>query len=145
MSSNASQNILAATASAHSLHQLVRSALVLGKAHAACRARMDAAPGKQVIFDIDVDGSRYILIQAVPPERTRCQLSPRELEVMRRVAAGQQNKVIAALLNISTWTVCTHLRRIFAKMEVNSRAAMVAKAAQTGLLDNGAANLAAYC
>jgi DNA-binding CsgD family transcriptional regulator len=45
------------------------------------------------------------------------------------VALGRQNKVIAAVLNISSWTVCTHLRRIFAKLGVTSRAAMVAKVA----------------
>jgi DNA-binding NarL/FixJ family response regulator len=45
------------------------------------------------------------------------------------VAQGRPNKVIAAVLNISSWTVCTHLRRIFAKLGVSSRAAMVAKVA----------------
>jgi hypothetical protein len=43
------------------------------------------------------------------------------------VAQGHPNKVIAAVLNISCWTVCTHLRRIFAKLGVGSRAAMVAR------------------
>lgn len=49
------------------------------------------------------------------------------------VAKGHPNKVIADVLNISSWTVCTHLRRIFAKLGVGSRAAMVAQ-----LLDSGA-------
>ena len=123
---------------AHSLRQLVRSAVLLSTAHpdrpaADCAARVNSQPGKQVIFDMDIDGSRYILIRAIPLKRTSCPVSPRELQVVRRVAAGQQNKVIAASLNISAWTVCTHLRRIFAKMEVNSRAAMVARAAQSGV------------
>lgn len=43
------------------------------------------------------------------------------------VAQGHPNKIIAAVLNISSWTVCTHLRRIFAKLGVTSRAAMVAR------------------
>ena len=33
----------------------------------------------------------------------------------------------AAVLDISVWTVSTHLRRVFAKFAVNSRAALVAK------------------
>jgi hypothetical protein len=32
------------------------------------------------------------------------------------VAEGHPNQVIAGVLNISGWTVCTHLRRIFAKL-----------------------------
>ncbi len=62
-------------------------------------------------------------------ERCALSLSPREREIVRMVAQGRQNKVIAAVLNISSWTVCTHLRRIFAKLGVTSRAAMVAKVA----------------
>ena len=40
---------------------------------------------------------------------------------------GYPNKTIAAVLEISTWTIGTHLRRMFAKFGVNSRAAMVAQ------------------
>jgi hypothetical protein len=43
------------------------------------------------------------------------------------VAKGYPNKTIAGVLNISAWTVCTHLRRTFAKLGVTSRAAMVAR------------------
>ena len=53
-------------------------------------------------------------------------LSPRELEVARMVGAGFTNKMIAASLGISLYTVSTHLRRIFAKLDVSTRAAMVA-------------------
>jgi len=95
-------------------------------------AEIDLADGRgseQVLFDIDVDGSRYVLIKSAPVERCALSLSPREREIVRMVALGRQNKVIAAVLNISSWTVCTHLRRIFAKLGVTSRAAMVAKVA----------------
>ena len=50
------------------------------------------------------------------------------------VAKGHPNKVIADVLNISAWTVCTHLRRMFAKLNVTSRAAMVAQLVETGLV-----------
>jgi Bacterial regulatory proteins, luxR family len=40
------------------------------------------------------------------------------------------------VLNISGWTVCTHLRRIFAKLGVGSRAAMVAKLFDVGSLNH---------
>lgn len=54
-------------------------------------------------------------------------LSPRELEIARMVALGYPNKTIASLLDISPWTVNTHLKRIFAKLDVTTRAAMVAR------------------
>jgi DNA-binding CsgD family transcriptional regulator len=41
------------------------------------------------------------------------------------VAEGRANKQIAAELGISEWTVSTHLRRIYAKLDVDTRAAMV--------------------
>ena len=54
-------------------------------------------------------------------------LSPRELQVAHLVARGATNRMIASRLEISTWTVATHVRRIFAKLRVNSRAEMVAQ------------------
>jgi DNA-binding CsgD family transcriptional regulator len=92
-------------------------------------ALADGRASEQVLFDIDVDGHRYLLIKTAPVERCALSLSPREREIVRMVALGRQNKVIASVLNISSWTVCTHLRRIFAKLGVTSRAAMVAKVA----------------
>ena len=83
---------------------------------------------EEVLFDAEVDGSRYLLIRMSKAEKTR--LSPREQEIVRMVAEGHPNKIIADVLNISTWTVCTHLRRIFAKLGVGSRAAMVARLGQ---------------
>lgn len=52
-------------------------------------------------------------------------LTPRELQIAKLVAAGSSNKEIAMRLNISKWTVSTHIRRIFSKLNVRSRAAMV--------------------
>ena len=54
-------------------------------------------------------------------------LSSREVQIVRLAAQGNPNKVIAHELNISAWTVNTHLRRIFAKLGVCSKAAMVAR------------------
>ncbi|MGQ9871346.1 response regulator transcription factor [Leptodesmis sp.] len=45
------------------------------------------------------------------------------------VAQEQPNKQIAKHLRISEWTVATYLRRIFAKLNVDSRAAMVYRCA----------------
>jgi DNA-binding CsgD family transcriptional regulator len=54
-------------------------------------------------------------------------LSPREYEIARLVANGYPNKTVAAILELSPWTVSTYLRRIYAKLGVRCRAAMVAQ------------------
>ena len=56
-------------------------------------------------------------------------LTGRELEIAILVAQGHANKNIAYRLRISEWTVATYLRRIFAKLNVESRAAMVFRCA----------------
>ena len=56
-------------------------------------------------------------------------LTGRELQIVMLVAEGRVNKQIAADLHISEWTVSTHLRRIFAKLGVDTRAAMVSRCA----------------
>jgi DNA-binding CsgD family transcriptional regulator len=84
------------------------------------------SPSEDIIFDAEIDGMRYLLIRMVKPVHLQVQLSPREQEIVRLVALGHSNKIIAGVLSISSWTVCTHLRRIFAKLGVGSRAAMVA-------------------
>jgi DNA-binding CsgD family transcriptional regulator len=65
-----------------------------------------------------VDGVRFLLVRVNPgPKRASIILSPREQEIVRMVAKGYPTKVIAAVLEISSWTVSTHLRRIFAKAQ----------------------------
>jgi DNA-binding CsgD family transcriptional regulator len=91
-------------------------------------------PAEEVLVDTEVDGARYLLVRMRPLGCSRIQLSPREQEIVRMVAKGHPNKVIADVLNISSWTVCTHLRRIFAKLGVGSRAAMVAQLLELGVL-----------
>jgi DNA-binding NarL/FixJ family response regulator len=61
-------------------------------------------------------------------------LSARELQVLRRVAAGATNKAIAAELVISERTVDRHVSNIFTKLRVTSRAAATAYAYEHGLV-----------
>jgi DNA-binding CsgD family transcriptional regulator len=87
----------------------------------------------EVLLDIEVDRVRCVLVglPAPGPRPSVAKLSPREREVARMVAKGCTNRIIADALAISLWTVDTHLRRIFAKLDVCSRAAMVATIAGT--------------
>src|SRR5260221_1799804 len=88
----------------------------------------------EVLFDQQVDGVRCVLLRPHLLEAAPVPLSPREPEIARMVAKGLPNKTIASVLEISGWTVCSHLRRVFAKLGVNSRAAMVARVMGTSHL-----------
>lgn len=54
-------------------------------------------------------------------------LTDRELDVLEWVMAGAENKIVAKELSISLATVKTHLIHIFTKLDVNSRAKLLAK------------------
>ena len=74
---------------------------------------------------LEYDNVRCVLV--VSAQVPRHALSPRELQIARLVADGATNRAIASSLDISLWTVSTHMRRIFAKVGVCSRAEMVAQ------------------
>jgi DNA-binding CsgD family transcriptional regulator len=88
--------------------------------------------------EVVVEGRRYRLvpveeIPVVQNELAVRLLTGRELQIVALVAAGRVNKQIASELDISEWTVSTHLRRIFSKLGVDTRAAMVSKCAAMSL------------
>jgi DNA-binding CsgD family transcriptional regulator len=87
---------------------------------------------EEIILDCTVEAVRYLLIRMPPATSGHAPLSPREHEIARMVADGHPTKVIAGVLNISCWTVTAHLRRIFMKLSVTSRPAMVARLLEEG-------------
>lgn len=96
--------------------------------------RLDStAVSENVLLEYEFDGIRCVLARTDSEATTQQSLSPREQEIARMIAKGYPNKAIAGVLDISIWTVATHLRRIFAKYGVNSRAAMVAAMMREGM------------
>jgi DNA-binding CsgD family transcriptional regulator len=98
---------------------------VLGEVMAMVRlhsCRTDGSGG--VLLDAVVGDVRCLCIQREPSQLMS--LSPRQQQIAGMVAAGRTNHAIASSLEISVWTVSTHLRRIFAKLSVSSRSEMVA-------------------
>ena len=60
--------------------------------------------------------------------KSNTELSPREKEVLLELCNGKSYKKVAETLFISQDTVRTHIRNIYRKLEVNSKAEAVAKA-----------------
>jgi DNA-binding NarL/FixJ family response regulator len=83
-------------------------------------------------------GRRYI-----PPEIaaeladhvTDDALTDREVEILRRVAMGNSNKIIAARLNLSEATVKGHMKSILSKLAANDRTHAVMIAMRRGFID----------
>ena len=62
-------------------------------------------------------------------------ITTRELDVLRRVANGNSNKIIASDLNISEYTVKNHLKSILSKLNASDRTHAVMIALKRGFLD----------
>ena len=103
--------------------------------------------GDQDGAEMELDAAQWVFRQlAAAPDLARVEalsgkvaagpagLTERELQVLRRVAAGETNKAIAGDLFVSERTVDRHMSNIFAKLGVSSRAAATAHAYQHGLI-----------
>jgi DNA-binding NarL/FixJ family response regulator len=102
----------------------------------ACRALGDA---DSAALELEAAHEAFVELKAAPDaarvdgllrtsRETVHGLSPRELEVLRLVAAGETNKAIAATLVLSERTVDRHVSNIFAKLGISSRTAAAAYA-----------------
>jgi DNA-binding NarL/FixJ family response regulator len=79
----------------------------------------------------------------IPPEIARelgehvidDELSEREVEVLKLIAAGTSNKIIAAELSLAETTVKTHVQNILLKLGANDRTHAVTIALKRGYID----------
>ena len=107
----------------------------IGKTLITEQSLQESIDAPEVVLAVQVDNVYYTLTRSYAYSlELPVNLSPREQEIARLVARGLPNKTIAAVLEISPWTVSTHLRRIFTKLGVSSRAEMVAHVLKEGLL-----------
>jgi DNA-binding NarL/FixJ family response regulator len=74
----------------------------------------------------------YVASSSAPPGPFR-ELTQREHEILRMVAAGDDNAIIARSLNLTDKTVRNYVSTILAKLRVGSRAEAVAKARDAGM------------
>jgi len=79
---------------------------------------------------IDPSVSSQLLHASAPHD----ELTPREREVLRRLALGLSNKDIAEALCISDETVKTHVGSVLSKLQVENRAQAIVQALRRGLV-----------
>src|SRR5262249_41626595 len=92
------------------------------------------AEAERVCLPEPAMGSAETVSQAPPAEAYPAGLTEREVEVLRPVTHGLTPAQVADQLVISPVTVSTHLRNIYAKIGVNSRAAATRWAVEQGLV-----------
>ena len=65
------------------------------------------------------------------------EFTDRELEVLRELTSGDPDTEIAARLNMSVWTVRTHIRHLLEKTGFDSRTRLAVEARESGLVIRG--------
>ena len=78
-----------------------------------------------------------LLAERRRPPAAHSDLTPRELEVLRLVARGLQNKRIAAELHLSEKTVKTHVSAVLRKLDVTDRTQAAMYAVRERLVEPG--------
>jgi DNA-binding NarL/FixJ family response regulator len=59
------------------------------------------------------------------PQPKTMDLTPKEREVAKLLCEGLSNKTIAKILNVSIYTVNTHLRNLYTKLKISTRAELI--------------------
>jgi two-component system nitrate/nitrite response regulator NarL len=97
--------------------------------------RGEAAISRAMAGRIFQEFARMANRSPLPPAETEALfLTPREKQVLRRVAAGATDKEISADLSVSLSTVKTHMRNILSKLHATSRHQAASYAVQQGLI-----------
>jgi len=80
--------------------------------------------------------ARYVIeeFQEVKASRETTTLTKREKEVLQGIASGLSEKRLAESLSVSPHTIHTHIKKIYRKLQVNSRAEAVLKARNKGIV-----------
>jgi len=102
-------------------------------------AQLDPSVQRRLL-DALASGQRLAVAgQPAPPapDAPPGELTPREAEVLRHIAAGLSNTEIAAALFVTEATVKTHINHIFTKTSLRDRAQLVRFAYQHGLVHPG--------
>jgi LuxR family maltose regulon positive regulatory protein len=122
-----SELLLALARARHALGRPVEAARSLTEAEGIIDAMADPGDLRRAL----TEAARRIVRKGVRPGED---LTERELDVLRLVATGLSTREAADRLFVSFNTVHTHLRAIYQKLGVGSRAEAVARAREIGLI-----------
>jgi DNA-binding NarL/FixJ family response regulator len=89
--------------------------------------------GNQAFLDPTVTATIFNRLKGEPQEcsgEKKAALTKRELEILKGIVAGLTDRKIANTLCISEYTVRSHIKNIFRKLGVSSKAKAVARAIQ---------------
>ena len=92
-----------------------------------------AVAAGEAIFGPGLARRALRLISSPAPEPAFPSLTQRERDVLELIASGLPNTTIAARLGLSPNTISNHISSIFAKLQVDSRAAAIVQARSAGL------------
>jgi len=92
----------------------------------------DPATVQEMQFVAQAGHIRYCAL--VPLRSTELRLSPRERDVLRWIARGKSNSVIADILEVSPHTVDTLMRRVFKKLGTSDRTTAAIEGLGAGLI-----------
>jgi two-component system, NarL family, nitrate/nitrite response regulator NarL len=89
--------------------------------------------GKLVAAYVDAAAPTRSGSASAEPASRIAHLSPRELEILRRIARGASNKEIGRELGIAETTVKIHVQHVLRKLDVSSRVQAAVIASEHGL------------
>jgi two-component system, NarL family, nitrate/nitrite response regulator NarL len=95
----------------------------------------------QIARALDVIASGGVVYEPAPsrrplatPPRRQYELTPREMEVVARIVAGQSTEQMSVQMNIATSTVRTYVKNLLTKLGAHSRLEAAALASREGLV-----------
>ena len=99
---------------------------------------------KKCIRDVLAGNNYYLYTSPLPPKQDsnyydddflkKYQLTPREVDIIKLVSKGMSSKEIAENLYLSEFTVQTHRRNIFKKLDIKNVAGLLNFVKKTGLI-----------
>ena len=97
-------------------------------------APIDPFIARRIIAELQLPGTAPTPSAAAAPAPLEEPLSAREQQILRLVADGMSNREMAESLNLSRWTIDSHIRHIYDKLAVSSRTQALRRAREHGLL-----------